>query len=106
MALTATPTDVHPGAIVHVPQFPFEENNQSKPRPALVIDVNHKTRQARLRGIYSNRHRRSAPISATYETNLDHDSFVADRIVTLPLHRIATYIGEAPYDYDPFNDGF
>lgn len=105
MALTSY-ADVHLGAIVHVPDYPFVDGTGAKSRFGLVIDVDHHHRTAKLRGIFTNPRRGYAPIAKTYESGLDHDSYVANHIETIPFRQINDYIGDAPYDYDPFNDGF
>ena len=95
--------DIHPGAIVHVDRFPYEEDpTQGKPRYVLVIATNGNS--VIVRGIYTQPRRHRQVIRATYETGLDHDSYLDARLVELRTHRINQYIGEAPYDYDPFND--
>lgn len=108
MAITTTTAHyIEPGAIVHVRDFPYRDDpRKSKDRYALVIGVDRQSRRAHLRGIFTNPFWGSAPIPSTYETGLHHDSYVGARIETIPFGRIDDYSGNAPYDYDPYNDGF
>lgn len=99
---TTNRNDYVPGVIVHVPHFPFKEKLQSNPRFALVIS--RRGPEVTVRGIYSRQHAGYEPITATRETGLDHNSFLGNRLVTLRIHEVGHALGDAPYDFDPFDD--
>jgi hypothetical protein len=92
-----------PGDIVGVRHFPFEDGTGHKEhRFALVID--HRGKEFRVRGIFSRPGYGRAPIAADYYNGLNHDSHLQARVVTVHAGQITGRIGEAAYDYDPFED--
>lgn len=90
------------GDIVLVRGFKFQDGTGQKNRPALIISRSGK--ELRARGIYSSRRTGRVSIPADYQTGLAHDSFLDSRITELYVGQVIKRYGEAPYDYDPFED--
>jgi len=94
---------IHPGAIVHISEFPFyDDPSQHKRRYAVVLSATDRT--VVVRGIYTNEYQGRRPIPATRATGLRYDSYLESRAVELPVHLINGYRGEIPPGFDPFND--
>jgi hypothetical protein len=58
----------------------------------------------RVRGIFSRPGYGRVPIAADYYNGLNHDSHLQAQVVTVHSGQITGRIGEAAYDYDPFED--
>jgi hypothetical protein len=99
---TFIPGGVHPGAIVLVHRFPFEEDRrQAKSRFAFVSAVNGNA--VEVHGIYTHDRAGRVAIRATAENGLHHESFVSPRRVPVRLDQVRP-VGETPIDFDPFGD--
>lgn len=100
--LTAT-CPLYPGTVVHVANFPFEEDpSRGKARFAVVI-ANH-GRTLVVRGIFARQGRGRRRMPAFPGTGLRYDGYLDRRLVTIRAHQVTALKGQTPHGFDPYGD--